>query len=377
MRSDVLSPGHPAPRLSSRRKAIIVASLVGLAIAAMAVLAEGFVRLRQALRHGTATPIERTFTVDPISGLRIPRPGLAYGNIRISSLGFRGPELVVPKPAGTVRLAFLGASTTYCAEVSGNDMTWPHLVAEALRAATNGVEVDYVNGAVPGYTVASSLKNLQHRVRPLSPDVIVIYHATNDLAADSYASAHAQGLIEDRPDRTSWLGRHSMLWLLVEKNLAIARRQARLDTAATSLQFQPDGLSAGFRERLTALVRAAGDTGATVALVTFAPRLRAHMSLSERREAAVTALYYMPYMSVDGLLRGYAAYNRVIREVAGASGATVIEAEGRIPPDAAHYVDSVHFTDAGSRAMAEIVASGLLEAALVRSRFQNVRQASR
>jgi len=50
--------------------------------------------------------------------------------------------------------------------------------------------------------------------------------------------------------------------------------------------------------------------------VTFAPRLRAEQSPEERKEAAASSLYYMPYMAIDDLITAFAHYNQVIREVA-------------------------------------------------------------
>jgi hypothetical protein len=68
----------------------------------------------------------------------------------------------------------------------------------------------------------------------------------------------------------------------------------------------------------------------------------------------------MPYLSIEGILDAYDVYNRVIRRVAERRGAVLIETSDAIPPDSTHYADSVHFTDAGSRSMAERVSSALL-----------------
>jgi hypothetical protein len=67
---------------------------------------------------------------------------------------------VVPKPAGTVRIAFLGGSTTFCAEGSSNQATWPHLVWQALQTAHPNVRFDYLNASAPGYATAALLRNL-------------------------------------------------------------------------------------------------------------------------------------------------------------------------------------------------------------------------
>ena len=104
--------------------------------------AELGVRARQHIKFGSLLRIEDTCTTDAKSGLRIPVPGGSFGGIHINSLGFRSPELEVPKSASTVRIAFLGSSTTYCAEVSSNENTWPYLVAQKLQARWPGVTAD-------------------------------------------------------------------------------------------------------------------------------------------------------------------------------------------------------------------------------------------
>jgi len=344
-----------------RKQIAFTTAIVLVAGLLLALGAEGLVRVRQWLKYGMAAPLDSTFRIDARTGLRVPDDAKVARHIRINSLGFRSPELLDPRPAGTIRLAFLGASTTYSAEVSSNEATWPHLVWQMLRDAQPQVRFDYVNAAVPGYTTEASLRNLRLRVRPLQPDIIVFYEATNDLAVDTLALARQRGLVAgDGAEATSWPARYSMLWFLVEKNLTVRRRQAEAAAHGGKLAFEPRELSRAFEQRLQALVTASQESAPVVVLVTFAPRLRRGSSADEQREAAVTAAYYMPYMSIDGLLRGYEEYNRVIREVARRSGVVLVEAEGAIPPDRVHYADSVHFTDAGSRALAGIVARELL-----------------
>ena len=51
-----------------------------------------------------------------------------------NALGFGGGPLVVPRPAGTVRLAFLGGSTSLALEASRDDRTRAERTAALLRA---------------------------------------------------------------------------------------------------------------------------------------------------------------------------------------------------------------------------------------------------
>ena len=122
----------------------------------------------------------------------------------------------------TARVAFLGGSTTFCAEVSGDDKTWPYLVVNALKSAYPDRSFDYINAGVPGYTSETSRKRYEAEVVALRPDLVVIYHATNDLISISRGIAKNRGLDSDVLEgNLTWLSDWSMLSYLVEKNLRI------------------------------------------------------------------------------------------------------------------------------------------------------------
>jgi lysophospholipase L1-like esterase len=350
-----------------------------LAIAIILLLAaEAGVRIRHKIRYGDFWGIEETYTFDRQSGLRIPIPGGRFGPIAINSLGFRGPEITVEKPPGRLRIAFLGGSTTYCAEVSSNEMTWPHLVWEALHKRWPALDLDYINAGVPGYTTATLLRALQMRVAKFKPDIIVIYEATNDLAENSGRLARDQGISDDRngDDDLGWLSRQSLLALLVQKNLEIMRQQRLAAGKSGELWLDTARLDAEFRRDYTNLVEASEKIAQIVVTATFAPRLREDQSPEERRKAAVTSLYYMPYMTIADLITAFAHYNQVIREVAQSRQTLLVGDEDMIPADAHHYVDSVHFTDAGSASMAKRVVRALISSpsvqALAASKLERV-----
>src|SRR5688572_26998172 len=94
------------PRLSMRGKRLAAALLTLIALLVMLAAAEIAVRVRQQLKYGSASLVEEYYTYDPKTDLRVPVANLSLGRISINSLGFRGPEIPIPKPAGTVRIAF-------------------------------------------------------------------------------------------------------------------------------------------------------------------------------------------------------------------------------------------------------------------------------
>ena len=331
--------------------------------------AETAVRIRSEIKYGgTFWGVDETYEIDPATGLRIPIPNSRFGPIRINSFGFRSPEITKQKPAGRLRVAFLGGSTTYCAEVSSNAMTWPALVIKAMHEHWPALDLDYINAGVPGYTIRSLLPALEKRVVQFQPDIIVIYEATNDLSANSYQMAHQQGVAPRHQEETfGWLARHSLLAYLIEKNLEVMRLQRQANNPSDKIKLDMARLDAEFRQDYQNLVVASEQAAKIVVTVTFSPRLRPQQPPEQRRQAAVTSLFYMPYMTIDDVLTGFAQYNQVIREVAGKYQTLLVGDEDAIPADAQHYVDSVHFTDAGSIAMAHRVARVLIASPMVQA----------
>ncbi len=332
-----------------------------LSVLVVFVIGVGAEFLVRAIQSERGHVVETLFEIDEGTGLRVPISGFTSDQLTISTRGFRSPELVTPKPAERVRLAFLGGSTTISLEVKGNENTWPHRVWTHLSEAHPGVTFDYLNAAVSGYGVSHSLRRLEAQVAPAEPNIIVILHGYNDMTANSFALAKAEGLITERPAKESWLARQSVLWNLLEKNVKVfLRQQSEEASAEGTLEGFPAALGEEFRADLTALVEGARRQAEMVVLVTMAPRLRPGLSAEEQRDASVTARFYMPYLTMAAIADGYTVYNQVIKEVGASTGSLVVEAESFLAPEERFYTDSIHFTAEGSRVMAERISEALL-----------------
>jgi lysophospholipase L1-like esterase len=274
------------------------------------------------------------------------------------SEGFRSPELAEPKPPGTLRFAFLGGSTTFNSFASSNDACWSAQLIQGLREAHTDVAFDYLNAGVTGYRVRQSRWALEHRVKQHDPDVIVIYHATNDMAEDSERLAVEAGVIVKSPP-PSFLERHSVLWRLIVKNLRYGKTQEAGLDADRKLDFDPTLVSPGYRDRLEQLVREAQEVADLVCVITFTTKFRAEQPLEVQLENLKQSFTFMPYLDPASTLAGYEEYNRRIVEVAEATGALLVDERFSIPGDAEHFGDSVHFTDAGLKLQAARVERAL------------------
>ena len=108
--------------LSPAKRRLLLAGVILIILTTLAVLAEGATRVQQHVRFGYLWEVEETHMHEPDSGLRVPIPNAELGPIKINSAGFRGPEIAQHKAPGKIGVAFLGASTAYCAEDSGNEL---------------------------------------------------------------------------------------------------------------------------------------------------------------------------------------------------------------------------------------------------------------
>lgn len=121
-----------------------------------------------------------------------PHPYLAYapipnrvGRLRhrsFNSLGLRGREVMVGKPADTIRIICLGGSTTYSDGATTDSTTYParmeRLLGERYRDAPFRIEV--INAGVQSYNSLESLIYFQTRLLDLSPDIAICHHGIND-----------------------------------------------------------------------------------------------------------------------------------------------------------------------------------------------------
>lgn len=352
-------------KLNKFQSAILLSSFALVMFIVIFAIAEAGIRVRHYLKYGGFHAIEKTYKMDEKANLRIPVQNKKTGPISINSLGFRGPEIVKDKKNHTFRLAFLGASTTYCAEVSSNDMVWADLLTKMLASHWPEKQFDFINGGVPGYMVKSSIRNLKNRVSQFRPDAIIIYHSTNDLSFNTRILAKAQKLVPEKKsinEDLSWFSQYSLLAYLVEKNLKILSLQKQAKEIGGTLQYETAEITAPFERDLHKLVDESKKAARFVALVTFSHRIREEQSPEEKARASMTSLYYMPYMSVDGILEAFNAYNNVIRRVAREKNVYLIDGNNTIPGDEVHFNDSVHFTDQGSRRMAARIFAALIKA---------------
>lgn len=107
-------------------------------------------------------------------------PDYSRGSNHHNSLGYRGDETVVPKPAGEFRILCMGGSTVYSWPLGDYTRSFPYLLEKTLMAKGYS-HIRVVNAGVPGWSSWESLVDFEFRGLDLDPDLIIICHGANDI----------------------------------------------------------------------------------------------------------------------------------------------------------------------------------------------------
>ncbi|MGB7060075.1 MAG: SGNH/GDSL hydrolase family protein [Geitlerinemataceae cyanobacterium] len=107
-------------------------------------------------------------------------PNYQDGLNRHNSLGYRGEEIVQPKPKEEFRILCIGASTTYTTRVKDYRLAYPYLLEQELHKQ-GYTHVKVVNAGVPGWDTWNMSIDFELRGLDLNPDMIIFYEAFNDV----------------------------------------------------------------------------------------------------------------------------------------------------------------------------------------------------
>ena len=151
-----------------------------------------------------------------------PTPGYESGLTTHNSLGYRGHEFPLEKPAGEFRIVALGGSTIYTIGVQDDALTFSEQLERVLSEDYGLDHVTVINAGAAGYTSWESLINLQIRVLALDPDLVIVYHGTNDVHArlvtrNGYSSDNTGSIRQWSAPPIPWFEHSTLLRLLSRK----------------------------------------------------------------------------------------------------------------------------------------------------------------
>lgn len=288
--------------------------------------------------------------------------------IEISPLGYRGEEVLIPKPAGVLRIVVLGGSAVFdIFATEGQD--WPSRVQDLLSAA-GSTQVDVVNAGVPGHASFDSLGRLYSEIWLLEPDIVLLYNAWNDIKyIDRIGpSSPLISLVEPanagRDPFQHYRGRLDR-WMSVSQIYVKLRTRYYLAKHRVGLEgVIPEGTEINhdrrmglrqFRLNVELFVDAARNLGVQPVLLTQATLVAA----SNDAEARKRIVYEYQGLDHDALSGAFDDCNNVIRSVAREKDALILDLAADLNGRVDLFEDHVHLSRAGSEVLAKSVAKFL------------------
>jgi len=270
-----------------------------------------------------------------------------------NSYGFRGPEFSVTKAPGVLRIVCLGASTTEGSE--SDSETYPAYLQLDLSKRFPGRQFEVINAGHSGYNSQDMEALLRLRILELHPDVLVVYHAANDVNPDddpTFLSAEGSGA-------RRWL--EKVFWAAYGRSALFATLADQTGLSA-SVPKPHTVRSVGteyplvrFESELTKIDEDARAARMKVILSSFVTLAGPQLRLDPRRyRAQFDDIYRSNYPLGPGELASvYEIFNQATRSIAERDHVTFVDVAGTFPRDVRYFpFDAIHLSPQGNRILA-------------------------
>ena len=299
--------------------------------------------------------------------------------LHTNRFGWRSPEIAVTKPPRTIRIAFVGASTTVSAHAE--PYSYPELTGLWLArwAASRGLDIsiEVINAGREGLTSRSFQAIVRQELAPVEPDLVVYYEGSNQFWPADFLTTPVP-----RPSRTLGLVRRGLILYSAIANRALFMLRKATESGAEppkpalTVAWPPD-----LDERdpnlddprlpialptilgdLETIRRTEEADGGRLLMTSFAWLVYPGMVADPARDADL--LFYLnttfwPFSYAH--MRRFADFQtRVFRKYASVHELDYIDVASAYPRDPRLFEDAIHMTHAGIRLQAWIVFNGLV-----------------
>ncbi len=283
-------------------------------------------------------------------GEKSPDPTLPYrlkpnskgwffeSKISINSKGFRGKEISDKKK---LRIMAIGESTTFGYTMNKGQKTWPEMLEELT-----GAEV--INAGVYGYTIQDNIHRLQTELLALHPDVIISYHGYNFFPSLNKAikevRTKAAPVLRERPVK--------FLAAIEYKLHLIAYQHRRLNSSTTTPTQDPEAYTKAY-ETLADICKT---NNIKLILSNFS------MAVNANSDPEGVRFYKAGFPEVKETISANEQHTKIVAAVAARHPEiTLANTQPYLDGKHENYIDLVHFTESGDKAMAEIFYKALNE----------------
>ena len=262
-----------------------------------------------------------------------------------NSRGFRDGEIAVPKPKGVYRIVCIGGSTAL--EGPRNDLTFPKMLQQLLRAYFRTDAIEVVNCGVDGGTIRGQVGRFADCLA-LNPDLVIHYNFVND------THDLIDNVLKSTVIRTAW--RRGLMGTLSQSQF-LARRCRRLWSVVMPRESDyRDEIEGFIMPSLRELCERTQQSGARFAVASFAyPDL---YNLPAKERAWFRGHFWFNQIvqtQFDDYVLAANAFNDLARSFCEREGALYVPVAEEIKGGLDTFTDHCHMHIAGIRHKAQIM----------------------
>jgi lysophospholipase L1-like esterase len=319
----------------------------------------------------------------------VPEPG--NSTLHINRWGFRGDEIELVKPDRTYRVFVIGGSTVYCDRTQFED-SHARILEKRLQDAHPGVNIEVQNAGMHWHTSQHSLVKFLTKVQDFEPDLVILYHAVNDLCRSFSPPSFSRGPFEndygnyDGPVANmvrEYFGLETVSrFAVVEAVREGFRRYWFSDFRRDSDTLRRLHPSPGefhewnslpsYRRNMKSLAEIITNRGIDLIMASQPYAYREGMSEKEWSRCWIprtSCRSAHEFPDSGSMARGMQAFNRTSRQIADALDVPYVDLESMVPKNTDHFRDGVHYTKKGNRIIGEALTKVIVESKLVRDRL--------
>lgn len=277
-----------------------------------------------------------------------------------NSLGMRGPEIIIPKPAGRIRIAILGGSTAYEEFVKDWKKDFARQLELKLKQLYSNKDVEVVNAGLPGWDSWEDLINLEFRLIDLNLDAIIVYEGVNDVHArfvrpDSYKS-------DNSGNKSQWIRKPCLVLLCLKTVQLITGFDPYNFDFGTPTYTHPTTNDYNAILGMTPM-EALGENPP----IYFERNLRNITAIAHENNIAVLLSTWAwsdqlgDYAATPHYQRGFRELNRVIKKVGTSKQILIYDFASEMPKDKKYWADGPHNNLTGVTLKAKLFANYIVK----------------
>ena len=292
----------------------------------------------------------------------VMKPNLRGRFFRTNALGLRGPEIETPKPEGRFRIIVMGGSAAWGYGCTADESTVPGQLKRFLQERRPDLDVDVINAGQIGFVSGQELVFFHRLIKPLDPDLVILFDGYNDVAADfqNAMSGWPQNavLLRSRYEAswTPWPSRLDLTGFLRKSRLldeglrSFTRQRPQPQVAA----IKSIETARNYVRNARAISRLATATPIFVALQPTIPTISKPLAPEEQRMLAEKEASFSAFA-----VRLRKTYG-LIAEQLRLSGLPFIDLHDALGSDAVlMFADECHFGDAAASSIAAVLAESI------------------